>query len=289
MTISAFTDIANCACIVDGEHAYTDAGSTHAVNDGDVIQQLTDQTGNGNHWTNTGTSSTRPTLLNDTLLGQRVVECTAANLQLLNLPANFFSGYTQHTIIWVMRAKADPGVASASSRHHNFNSSGFSAYVWTDGTVYDDTGAPASTVLNYGGLGGTAWHLHHSSGKVNDFAVGGARCRYKARLLSGAYGNFNASPQFGKGTAAEYFNGYMRLCVIYSRYITDTEFDDACAFAEDNYMNPTGINRLIKGCDTKYIIGTTLEGGGGDLGQVIKPIGDAATGVGFTSGRPIYS
>lgn len=289
MPISAFTDIANCEFVIDAEEAFTDAGITPAVVDGDIIQQINDTSGNAKHWTNTGTSGTRPTCLNDPYLGQRVANFSAASSQLLNVP-NMFTGFTAATFLWIIRVKNDPALSTANGRWHSFTTSTVNACSWVDGLIYDSIGNPGGSWLTVSSVKTLVkWSLYHTSGQTNNFVQGLNRFRKMSVATSGAFGGFSTTPLFGVGVGTGgAWDGYLRACIMYSRFLTDTEFSDAAALAQDTLMNSSGLNLPMKSATMPLIKANpaSIIGGTPEWARVIKPIGDAV-GSGITRGYPI--
>jgi hypothetical protein len=290
MPISAFTDVANCECVVDSANQYTDAGVTVAAVDGAQIQQLNDTSGSARHWTNTGTAGSRPTSLLDPELGVRVLNFTGPSNQLINLP-NFLAAFTQHTILWVLKAKHQTTPNANEAGLHFFSTHGDVGYPWTDGNIYDDCGVPLANAIGTAPARPlTMWSVAHSIAATDDFRWGTDRCTKAATNTSWTYLPLSTTPAFGNGNA-RWFNGYLRLCVIYSRVLTDAEFDDVCALIEDSYLARASQIVLLKNADKPLQWDDQLVGGDADFAQLIQPfaslgVGGGGGGGGGGAGRP---
>lgn len=240
MTIPS--DIADLALWLKGDTGlYTDAGTTPAVNHGDLIQQWSDQSGNGNHATQ-ATSGNRPTLSTATVNGKNVVAFDAASAQFLALP-DLFNGATSGEIFFVVKTAVHPPVNTAYTGWCVFGSNPGGAlpahFPYTDGVVYDSWGLNVrSTVGDIGNLA-TNYFVYNVYTNTNDWRVFKNKAFIKEETTFAVVG-WTPTPLIGQSEPElgnYYFNGSIAEIVAFSRKLTDSERDEI-----NNYLGVARYN-----------------------------------------------
>lgn len=275
MPISAFSDVSGGLFLIDSTKAYTDAGVTQASSNGAVIQQLTDQFGNGNHWINTGASGSRPTYIaSDDHLGVGTVAFDGAIPQTLTMPD--LSALTTATFFWVLRANSDSGHLEQKSGFHTMGTQS-TYYPHPNANIYDCAGSNNRTNIDPR-RPLTQWTLYHAVTSASTISIGADRT-FDGAVISTTAVSFG-TPIFGKNLSNNGFDGRFRLCVAYNRVLTDNEHSDVGRLIQDTIIGSElywHVIKILKPDPTYTLLGGTLN-------QTIclHPIGD--TGRPDTSG-----
>lgn len=272
MPISHLSDISDLLCVIDSMFAYTDAGSTLASNNGDIVQQATDQSGNGNHWTNTGSSTNRPTIVTGDEIGSRVLnfDSTVSGHQFFNVPAMFnaLTGAVGASAVYVIRIPVGPPASDTRARINNFSTNDDDALQYTDGNWYTHFGASSG----FGEVSGVSahaqlWSVYMIRSKTNSLQPMLDRMSGVIGQTTSTTFGFRSSGLFwGKGNSGTNgWDGKLRLAAFYGHYLTDTEVDDLGAFVEDNFVNRPALQLLLPHTSEGTILSdAVLHGAGGE-------------------------
>lgn len=282
MSISAFTDISGCKMVIDSHvGTYTDAGLTPATANTDIVQQINDQSGQANHWTQTGSSSLRAIIATDARLNKRVLQFDGSVPQYYNLP-NFLSGLTAASVFWLMKPNAIPSPSVQKSGFHYLSGVQDSAYPYVDGNLYDAFGETLQRIVTPPVSRSIIWGLYYTNTTTNLRQLALERLNRTITQSLSVTVNWRTTPIFGKSLSGWGFDGQLRLGVLYDSILTDDQYFDVGEFIQDNYLAEQ--YDWIKQSKLDFV--NPPEGGDCEWAFPIKPIGDAV-GSGITRGYPL--
>jgi hypothetical protein len=202
---------------------FTDAGTTAAVTNGDLLYQVDDRSGLGNNALQT-TSGSRPTLDTTGYNGSAAIRFQSG--QNLVLP-DVFNGATEGEIFWLIKIPStttQKGFCRFQTEAGNFASH----YTWSDGVIYDatlTTGRHTVGALN--GLSGgtpTSWHVYSIVSKAGLWSayLDGVQIYTTS---SNTFGSI-AAPTIGLSQAGYAWDGWLRQVFGFGRVLTADERSD---------------------------------------------------------------
>ena len=277
MPISAFTDISGCKCVLDSTlGAYTDLGTTAATSNGDIIEQWNDQSGNGNHWTNSGASGSRPVWQTDAQQNAKVMTFDGTIPQFINGP-NFLSGLTAATWFVVFRLNNRPPAGNQTTGFHDMSTGGGNNahLTFTDNGVYENFGSSTTRTVYTLTRDGRNWTLHHAFAGTNDLRSGADGYEKGGVATTSTFG-FRTTPIFGKNNLGWGFDGAVRLLVFYDSLLTRSQFEDVVIFTEDNYAHYPDLE--FKAIHQPPVVQTDIIGGEPEWVSALHPYGEHGGG-----------
>lgn len=226
---------------------FIDAGITPATN-GQAIQQWNDQSGKGNHLTNTGTSTLRPTL--DTTgfgTGKTGVKFTAANFQAIAKSALAFNS-TSASVVFVVKptnqSLAHGRILSflGNGQASDFGNSSSFEVEMTGGATATASGFGNSVTLgNSGAPFGVTFNvvnviaLVFNGTNVNVYLNG--VLQGTATAFTTALGNPNATFSLGSDAwqSAESFDGEMAEVLLYNSALSVGQISQLETYFQGSY------------------------------------------------------
>jgi hypothetical protein len=212
----------------NGHGFYTDAGVTPVADQGDLVYQWSDQSGQGHHWIQTG-DGFRATYDGETTTGALLFDSSLQqHYQLPNM-----SGLTQATIFICVRAFNDPGIAGGVGSGLwalGTDNNAEVAFPDVNGNILDDVGRPSAV------SGGNPVASLSTQYRVYSIRVGGVG----AQIFSLDYDTitsqtsttvtFPTTPYVGRTRGnstggVKYFLGRVCEFVVFDRRLSDIEHE----------------------------------------------------------------
>lgn len=186
-----------------------------AYADGATLTTLHDQSGNGNHFTNTGT----PTWVDAVLNGCAVVDFPATTAT-LTAGGNFMSGKTAGELWVVMRVDADPP-ASANAAPFRAQGVGTDNHVpWVDGTVYEAFGSTARKTTGNPTDSLASWTLYNVRSAAGAWSVHINNALHYSTATNTV--GFTNTPLMGT-TSGRNWPGQVALVLVFSAVLSSSD------------------------------------------------------------------
>lgn len=228
MPLSDYTDSGSCEIIIEGQRQ---AG----LSNGDLVSTATDDSGNGNDATSSGTL--RPTYRTGLLNSLPGFDFDAS---LSNQIAwgDILSGFTEGEIYVVLKLKAyPPPDSSPRSGLWNMGNQGADTHwSYTNGLIYDTFGSTSRKDGIDPLTDLSEWVIYSVSSSGGDWTA-----RIDGNVIYTTSSNtvsFHTSPQFGK-SLGRYFDGYMTLLVFFSEVKNSTQRGEILDLINATYF-PSG-------------------------------------------------
>ncbi len=189
------------------------------------VSSWSDQSGNGNHATQSS-SGNRPPVVTNVLNGKPVVRFTASSAQYFSLP-NLMSGASAGEVIVLLKSTAT-GVGLWQFGTGPYGAS----YPWTDG-VNDDFGRSSQFAQGLPPQSITSYRIYNVSSELGLWRswVDGVQF-YKSTSNTVA---FTSAPTLGKNNFGSYFSGDIAEILIYDHALSDSERFDVSTYLAQKY------------------------------------------------------
>ncbi|MDR2429404.1 MAG: fibronectin type III domain-containing protein, partial [Puniceicoccales bacterium] len=200
------------ATLANGLRLWLRAGEQVTVSGDGRVARWADQSGQGNHATQTGVAAM------PRLSGDGTVAFAAAQNQQLVFPGTLMGNAAEGEIFILLKAAA---ATPASTRGlWRMGSSSYSYYPNASGVVVDDAGTSISRTVGLPDADITGWHLYNVSSKLGEWV---ARFNGRERIAFGANTvRWATSPLLGSN-GSQGFDGGIAEVLIYDRVLTASE------------------------------------------------------------------